>query len=112
MSYLATKHTYGSANAQLVDTNGGADIEVVAAKTGYRIVVDFLYVHASAAMTAAFFESGSTNIFQVGGLAANTGISILEPGFATAAGVALTFSATITGEVTVHVRYHYEGNPA
>lgn len=111
MSYLDIKHTYPSSVALVVDANNNpADLSIVAAVTGKRIVVDFAYVHASAALTAAFFESGTaTKIFQLGGLIANTGIPLPEPGFATAAGEALTFTGTITGTISIFVRYHLEG---
>lgn len=110
MSYSSTKTLWGSSIANVVDSNGGTDIEIVAAKTGYAIVVDCLFVSASAACTDFFMETGaSTKIFPNSFLAANSSFSVYEPGIRTAASEALTFSATITGTISVFVRYHYEG---
>lgn len=101
---------YGEARALLdADSNGGTDIEIVAAKTGYAIVVDLVSVSASAA-ASFFFESGaSTVVFPTHHLVANTSLQLADTSlFRTAGGEALTFSATITGNVSVFVKYHYE----
>lgn len=109
MSWNETRSMYGSFTALLdADSNGGTDIELIAAVTGKRIVVDHLTISASAA-ASAFVESGtSTVIFPTVYLAANTSYSIDEPGIKTAVGAALTFSATITGNISVFVKYHTE----
>lgn len=88
------------------DSNGGNDIEIVAAVTGKRIVVDHLTITASAA-ASAFLESGaSTVIFPTVYLAAGDNYTIDDPGVRTTSGAALTFSATVTGNISVFVKYH------
>ena len=91
------------------DSNGGTDIEIVAAAgADKKIVVDHLTISASAT-ASAFIESGtSTVIFPTVYLAAGTSYSIDDPGIKTAANSALTFSATITGNISVFVKYHIE----
>ncbi len=90
------------------DSNGGTDIEVVAAVTGGIIVVDSLMVGCSAATTSFFMESGSSTVIYPATSLPVGAFVHPEPGFKTASGEALTFSATITGTISVFVRYHVE----
>lgn len=102
-------NTFPSSVAILdADSNGGNDIEIVAAVSGKRIVVDTIMISVSAD-TTFFFESGSTVIFPTTNVAAKSSFIIYEPRCATAAGVALTLTATITGTISCFVRYHLEG---
>lgn len=109
MSWNETRSMYGQHAAFVnADSNGGTDIEIVAAVTGKKIVVDHLTVTASAA-ASAFIESGaSTVIFPTVYLAAGDNYTIDEPMVKTAAGEALTFSATVAGNISVFVKYHLE----
>ena len=101
---------YGQANAFVdADSNGGTDISIVAAKSGYQTVIDTLVITASAA-ASAFIESGaSTVIFPTVYLAAGDNF-VLEGGnlFRSATNEAVTFSATVTGNISVFVQYHFE----
>lgn len=111
MSWNDTRRMYGSFTAKLdADSNGGTDIELVAAAgAGKAIVVDHITVSGSAA-SSWFLESGaSTVIFPTIYMAANTSYSIDEPNIRTAANAALNFTATITGNISVFIKYHIEG---
>jgi len=111
MSSVQEVRSVYSPNVAFVDndSNGGTDIELVAAVTGYRIVVDTLVVSVSATTTGFFLESGaSTVIFPTCCFAANSTTQIDDPFVRTTSGAALTFSATITGNISVFVRYHLE----
>lgn len=90
-------------------TNSKSDQSLVAAVTGYAIVVDLIVVSATAACTF-FLESGtSTTIFPVCSLAAGTTLVIPDPKTRTAASAALTWTNTITGNFSIYVKYHLEG---
>lgn len=108
---MIDRSIYAPGTALVVDTNGGTDIELVAAVSGKAIVVDYLLVSVSAAATNIFLESSTTTkIFPDLFLAANSTWDTEDPYIRTAAGESLTFSATITGTISVFVRYHLESN--
>lgn len=88
------------------DSNGGTDIEIVAAVANHRIVVDHLTISASAAASAFVESSTTTVIFPTVYIAANTSYVIDDPCIKTALGESLTFSATVTGNISVFVKYH------
>lgn len=113
MGHYDVRAMYGQATAALdADSNGGTDIELVAAKTGYHIVVDEFVVSMSAA--GNFFvesddASSDTLKWPTTYLAANT--SFGKDGdnlFRTDVSEALVFTISLTGSVSVWVRYHYE----
>ncbi len=88
------------------DNGGGTDTELVAAVTGHKIVVDEIVVSADAA-ASFFFEHGSTVIFPVTYLAATTPFVLQSDNIcATASGISLTYTATVTGNVSLLVKYH------
>lgn len=107
MGWSETRSMFGGSVAYIdADSNGGTDIEVVAAAAGKQIVVDRLIVSASAA-ASIFFESGtSTVIIPTLYLAAGDTVDLDDLNFRTTAGAALTASATITGNITIIVQYH------
>lgn len=101
---------FGSRTAFVnADSNGGTDIEIVAAVTDHLIVVDLLVISGSAAATDVFLESGTgTVIFPKVYIPAGDSIVVDEPFLKTAKSESLTFSATITGTISVFVKYHLE----
>lgn len=110
MSWNATRSMYGQFTAMLnADSNGGTDIEIVAAQgAGKKIVVDFILVSTSAAASWFFESSTGTVIVPTIYQAANECVYLDEPMVKTAANESLTFSCTITGNVSVFVKYHVE----
>lgn len=103
---------YGSVRALLdADSNGGTDLELVAAPgANKKIVIDNLVISASA-NASAFLESGtSTVIFPTVYIAANDPFVLQDVKIVCAANEALTFTATITGNISVWVEYHIEGS--
>lgn len=107
MGWSETRSMFGGVSAYVdADSNGGNDIEIVAAETGKQIVVDRVVVSVSAA-ASIFFESGtSTVIIPTMYLAAGATIDLDDLNFRTTAGAALTASATITGNISILVFYH------
>ncbi len=89
------------------DSNGGADTELVAAVAGTVIVVDEIMFTASAAC-AVFLESGaSTVVFPTVYLAAGDNF-VMDSGnlCRTAVSEALTYTAVVTGNVSIWIKYH------
>lgn len=107
MGWTETRSMFGGVSAYVdADSNGGNDIELVAAVAGKTIVIDRLIVSASAA-ASVFFETGaSTVIFPTLYLAAGTTVDIDDVNFRSTSGASVTFSATITGNISVYVQYH------
>ncbi len=89
------------------DSNGGTDASLVAGATGVVVVVDEIMFTADAAC-AIFLESGaSTVIFPTVYLAAGDSF-VMDSGnlCRTASGEALTYTAVVTGNVSVFIKYH------
>ena len=101
---------YGENTAFLnADSNGGTDIEMVAAKANHIIVVDYLAVGMSAA-GLFFLESGASTVISPTLYVQASDTVVLDHEYLvqTVVGEALNFNATITGNVSFLLKYHYE----
>ena len=109
---MALDPMYGGSTAFIdADSNGGTDIALVAAKTAHHIVLDYILITASAAASAFIESDGSvsdTVIFPTVYLAAGDNVQIDNPCVRSLVGEALVFNATVTGNISCFVRYHYE----
>lgn len=110
MGQFDTRAMYGEGRAIIDGQAPTADVELVAATTGFRVVVDYVLITVGTAAATLFFESGTTTkvspTFHVG---INGALEINEPRFVTAGGEALTFTSVGVNSVTaVYVRYHKE----
>jgi hypothetical protein len=91
------------------DSNGGADIEVVAAVTGAAIVIDYIAISSAAAVTDCFLETGaSTVIFPKFAMAAGVPLVLPNVTLRGARGSNIALSATVTGTISIYVQYHLE----
>lgn len=101
---------YGVGSAQIDGQAPTADVELVAAKEGYYIVVDSFEISVGGAAATCFFESGTaTKISPTYYLPQNG--SVVQPScrIKTAKSAALTFTSVgATSTASVRVNYHYE----
>ena len=106
MGWSETRSMYGGVAAySSADNNGGTDTSIVAAVSGKQIVIDRLIISADAA-SATFFESDTTQITPTLYTGAGGTIDIDDLNWRTASGVALTYTAVITGNISIVVFYH------
>lgn len=110
---MSTQPLHGYAYAIKNLTDATADQSVIAAKAGFSIVVDAIWLSNGVAAGSVFFESAtSTAISALHHFAIGTNVMLGDgsgPLFRTANGEALTATTAGAGALTnLTIRFHYE----